>query len=80
MMEIGILSYYNKVWYGTRPKCEISELTVAPVDIVHFSSAVYILFSGILCSLIIMIFEIIFYRFSKRKILDKKKCRTLVLK
>lgn len=64
--ETGILSYYNKIWYGTRPKCEISELMVTPVDIVHFSSAIYFLVIGICSSLTIMIFEMIVHRFSRR--------------
>lgn len=68
--ETGILSYYNRVWYGTRPKCEISELRVTPVDLVHFSAAVYVLFIGIFSSLTILIFEIIVYRFLKRRTLN----------
>lgn len=66
MTETGILSYYNKMWYGTKPKCEKSELIVAPVDFVHFSSAVYILVIGSLFSLTVMVFEVIMHRFSKR--------------
>lgn len=71
--ETGILSYYNKVWYGVRPKCENSKLTVAPVDIVHFSSALYILIFGILCSVIVFVIEIICDRWSKHKMLWKSR-------
>lgn len=66
--ETGILSYYSKVWYGTRPKCGISELMVAPVDIAHFSSAMYIVVIGIFSSLTVLIVEIIVHRLSKRRV------------
>lgn len=69
--ETGIMSYKKKVWYGVRPKCEVSELIVAPVDIAHFSSALYILVAGILASTIIFVLEVSSNHWGKHAMLLK---------
>ncbi|XP_037041261.1 ionotropic receptor 75a-like [Bradysia coprophila] len=63
--ETGVLSYNQKTWYGVRPKCEVNQLFVAPIDISHFSSALYILLAGIFTSTIILVIEVMVNR--KRK-------------
>lgn len=66
------MSYNKKVWYGVRPKCEVSQLTVAPVDIAHFSSALYMLAAGMLIATVIFVLEIIFDRRKRFKTPSKK--------
>lgn len=67
------MSYNKKVWYGVRPKCEVSELTIAPVDIAHFSSALYILSAGMLTSIIIFLLEVISDKRRRFKIVLRNK-------
>lgn len=71
--ETGIMSYYQKIWYGVRPKCEINELFVAPVDIKHFSSALYVLLAGTIISTIILVLEVVINRKRKRAIHLRKR-------
>lgn len=63
--ETGHLSYYWKVWIGHKPKCEKNRVNVTPVDILHFSSALYVPIVGIQISLGIFLGEIIMSRFRK---------------
>ncbi len=71
--EHGILSYYQKVWLGVRPKCEVSELIVAPVDLAHFSSALYVLAAGMLLSTIVLALEVISDYCRKRAMKSKRR-------
>lgn len=63
--ETGILSYYWNIWLGHKPKCAKNKVTVVPVDILHFSSALYILIIGIKVSIGILIIEVIINRYKK---------------
>lgn len=66
--ETGILSYYKKTWSdAVKLKCEISGPgEFSPVDIAHFSSAIFIVIVGILCSLTLLIGENVLHHFTKR--------------
>lgn len=59
LFETGILAYQWKTWIGLLPKCENSKVDVLPVDIAHFSSALYLLAFGIQISIFIFIAELI---------------------
>lgn len=61
------MAYNKNVWYGVRPKCEVSELIIVPVDIAHFSSALYALATGILLSVIVLAIEILTSRKEERR-------------
>lgn len=65
MAETGVQAYYHKIWSGRKPKCEAMR-AFSPVDIVHFSSAVFIVIVGIIGSFAVLICEICLHRFSKR--------------
>lgn len=65
--ETGLLSYHWKVWIGHRPKCAKNRVQVTPVDILHFSSALYVAFVGIQISLGILLGELIMNRYTRNK-------------
>lgn len=56
--ETGILAHQWKIWIGHLPQCENSKVDVVPVDITHFSSALYLLAFGIQISAVIFIGEL----------------------
>lgn len=66
MFEAGLHAYHSIVWEQKKPKCADSSLTVAPVDIEHFSSALYILLIGMTLSVSVLIVEIMVFRWHKR--------------
>lgn len=57
--ETGLMAYHWKIWMGHKPKCENNALDVTPVDIVHFSSALYALLIGMQISFGFLIAEVI---------------------
>lgn len=56
--ETGIIAHVWKTWISHRPKCVRSDVEVVPVDMIHFSSALYVLGFGIQLSIYIFIGEI----------------------
>lgn len=62
IQETGLMAYHWKIWMGLQPKCESNDLDVTPVDIVHFSSALYGLAIGMQISLGFFIAEVIIGR------------------
>ena len=55
--ETGIIAHVWKTWISHLPKCARSDVDVAPVDMIHFSSALYVLGFGMQISLIFFIGE-----------------------
>ncbi|KAJ6639573.1 hypothetical protein Bhyg_12321, partial [Pseudolycoriella hygida] len=53
--ETGLISYVWKTWIAKMPKCARSDVDVVPVDMIHFSSALYALGIGVQLSLLIFI-------------------------
>lgn len=74
MYETGLHAYHSAIWESRMPKCAKSDLDVAPVDLEHFSSALYILLIGISLSIIMLIAEVLVHRAMCRQ---KKMCRLL---
>lgn len=70
MTECGILAYHSKTWLGTKPPCEKSEVEVIPVDLIHFSWALYLVALGIPFSGAILLGEIMLHRY---RVLNEKK-------
>lgn len=66
MFEAGLHAYHSSIWEQKKPKCAKSSLIVAPVDIEHFSSALYILLIGMTLSVSVLVTEIIVHRAHKR--------------
>lgn len=66
MFEAGLHAYHSAIWEQKKPKCAESSLVVAPVDIEHFSSALYLLLIGMTISVSVLIVEIIVHRSQKR--------------
>lgn len=66
MFEAGLHAYHSAVWEQKKPKCAESALNVAPVDLEHFSSALYIILIGITLSFSVLIVELIVHRWQKR--------------
>lgn len=64
--ETGLLQYYWNIWLGHKPKCAKNSVTVVPVDILHFSSALYVPIVGFQISIAILMVEIIINRYGKR--------------
>lgn len=62
IQETGIMSYHWKIWMGHKPKCETNDLEVIPVDIVHFSSALYALAVGVQISFGFFVVEVLINR------------------
>lgn len=61
--ETGVLAYHWKIWIAQLPKCEHSHIDVAPIDLTHLLSALYILVFGIHCSVCILIGEFVLNSF-----------------
>lgn len=64
--ETGLLTYNLKTWMGHKPKCEKSSVDVVPVDLLHFSSALYVPFVGPQVSVVILFAEIFVSRYQGR--------------
>lgn len=62
IQETGLMAYNWKIWMGHKPKCENNDLDVIPVDIVHFSSAIYGLAIGMQISFGFFVAEVIIGR------------------
>lgn len=60
--ETGIMAYHWKIWMGHKPKCENNDLDVIPVDIIHFSSALFALVIGMQISFGFLVGELIISR------------------
>lgn len=56
------MAYHWKIWMGHKPKCESNDLEVVPVDIVHFSSALYGLAIGMQLSVALLFGEVFMRR------------------
>lgn len=71
IFETGNLAKIWKTWMQKLPKCTLSDVEVVPVDIIHFSSALYALLLGIHISIGIFIGELItVYRSRLRNIIQ----------
>lgn len=62
MYETGLHAYHSAIWASRKPKCAKNNLDVAPVDLEHFSSALYILLIGISLSILVLIVEVLVHR------------------
>lgn len=56
--ETGIVAHVWKTWIAHLPKCN-AEVDIVPVDMVHFSSALYALSFGMQISISILIGELL---------------------
>lgn len=65
IQETGLMAYHWKIWMGHQPKCENNDRDVQPVDIVHFSSAIYGLVIGMQISFGFLMAEIITVRYPR---------------
>lgn len=63
MAETGILAYHSKIWLGTRPECPDRITAFVPVDLLHFSTALYLIICGIHLSTMILCVEIALHRY-----------------
>lgn len=63
MAETGILAYHSKTWIGSKPECQKTVIDFVPVDLVHFSTALYLVITGIPLSTLILLAEIVVHRY-----------------
>lgn len=70
MTETGILAYYQTNWERANIECPKTEIKFIAIDLYHFSSALYVLLIGYVCSLISLIVEILYWRKRKRTMTD----------
>lgn len=63
LAETGVLAYLLTTWERRKPECIKSGLDVEPVDIRHFSSAMYVLVFGFALAFIAFLFEKLHYRY-----------------
>lgn len=63
MAETGILAYHSKIWLGTKPECQKTIIDFVPVDLVNFSTALYLIISAIPLSTLILLAEILVHRY-----------------
>lgn len=70
LYETGMLAYLWKTWIGQKPKCERS-VNVVAVDLVHFSSAFYVLGFGMQISLGFLVWELVLFKRSTRSLLNR---------
>lgn len=61
LYETGMLAYLWKIWIGHKPKCEES-VDVVAVDLMHLSSAFYVLGFGMQISVGFLLGELFFKR------------------
>ncbi len=62
MAETGILAYHSKIWIGTKPPCPDRLVRFVPVDLLHFSTALYLIICGMTLSTLILLAEVIAHR------------------
>lgn len=55
--ETGVIAHVWKTWISHMPKCARSDVDVVPVDMVHFSSALFAFGFGLQVSVAILIIE-----------------------
>lgn len=67
MAETGILAYHLKIWLGIRPACPDRIIEFVPVDLLHFSTALYLIICGINVSTLILFAEIGLHRYQMLK-------------
>lgn len=58
LRETGILAYIWKTWISHMPKCALSDVNVIPVDMIHFSTALYVLAFGMQMSVTLFLAEL----------------------
>lgn len=63
--ETGVIGHVWKTWISHMPKCVRSEVEVVPLDMVHFSSALYVLGFGLQITLLLFIGELCLVRYGK---------------
>lgn len=63
LTETGVLAYLRATWERKKPECIQSDLIIEPVDLKHFSSAMYVLSFGFSFGLIMLIIEILHHRY-----------------
>nr|QGW45456.1 ionotropic receptor 75f [Bradysia odoriphaga] len=56
--ETGLIAHVWKTWISHLPKCQRSDVDVVPVDMIHFSSALYVLGFGMQLSITLFIGEL----------------------
>lgn len=64
MVEAGITNYQDKHWRHPRPVCFHSVTEVSQVDLKEFLPALLFLLAGAFCSLIILLLEIFWVKFT----------------
>lgn len=67
MFEAGLHAYHSTVWEQRKPKCAHSSVDVAPIDLEHFSSALYLLAIGMLLSAAVCVAERIVHAVTARR-------------
>lgn len=63
MAETGILAYHSKIWIGTKPECPDRLVGFVPVDLLHFSTALYLIVCGMQLSTLILFVELVVHRY-----------------
>lgn len=59
--ETGVLSHVWATWISHQPKCAQSDVKVIPVDMIHFSSALYAFGFGVHITFAIFLIERFMY-------------------
>lgn len=67
LCETGILSHIRNIWIARLPKCSHSGVDIEPIDLAHFSSALFVLSFGIQISVAILIIEVAHKIMSRRQ-------------
>ncbi|CAO1397271.1 unnamed protein product [Diamesa serratosioi] len=62
LIEAGMLDYYSRRWYSSKPKCVESKTLIKAVDLTQASSIFIAIFIGILFSLFVLVIEILNYK------------------
>lgn len=65
LRETGILAYVWKTWISHIPLCARSDVDVVPVDMIHFSTALYVLGFGIQISIALFVVELLVTHYLK---------------
>lgn len=67
MFEAGLHAYHSAIWERRKPKCAKSTVEVQPIDLEHFSSALYVLAIGMAASTLICAGEIVVAMVQRRR-------------
>lgn len=67
MFETGLHSYHQAIWKQAKPQCAQSAVDIVPIDLEHFSSALYALAFGMTVSAVICAGEILFKLWQSRQ-------------